>query len=212
MKFGMFAAISAATAALLVAGNANALTFVSNSSNSGGLLQGSTVLTVNTLSNTEFTFDIKNATDTWTGATGLLAFAFNTNIIGTTGTLSATETSPTSATGTYVPGGLNAGGCDGTGAFFCFSWGPAAVAADMLFDVKTTGTFDYSSTNVPDLKINFVDANGNKVGTLFSADVPFCASCGGTVPEPATWSMLILGTGMIGAVLRKRRRIAFAPI
>jgi hypothetical protein len=31
----------------------------------------------------------------------------------------------------------------------------------------------------------------------------------GTVPEPATWTMMILGVGMIGAVLRKRRAMVW---
>jgi hypothetical protein len=34
----------------------------------------------------------------------------------------------------------------------------------------------------------------------------------GTVPEPATWTMMIVGVGMIGGVLRRRRQMAFAPI
>jgi hypothetical protein len=30
-------------------------------------------------------------------------------------------------------------------------------------------------------------------------------AAGGGVPEPATWAMMILGFGMIGAALRRRR-------
>jgi hypothetical protein len=221
MKRNVLVSVGALTAALLMAGSANALSYVANSSNSGGLLTGTTTLEVTTVGNNEFQFDITHATDTWTGATGLKAFTFNNNILGTAGTLSATETFPATATGTFVDGGLSnggSGGCDGTGAFFCFNWAPVPVASEMLFDIKTTGTFSFSSTNVPDLKIDFTDAAGNKVGTLFSADIPFCANgCpvinptgGGGIPEPATWSMMIVGVGMIGAVMRKRRKMALA--
>ena len=31
------------------------------------------------------------------------------------------------------------------------------------------------------------------------------------VPEPATWALMILGFGGVGALLRRRRREAFAP-
>jgi hypothetical protein len=31
------------------------------------------------------------------------------------------------------------------------------------------------------------------------------------VPEPATWAMMIIGFGMVGGLLRRRRRIAGAP-
>ncbi len=224
MKHGVFAGIGALAAVLLMAGSANALTYVATSSNtpaSAGLM-GSTTLIVSTVSNTEFMFEIKNPLDTWGGATNLGAFAFNGNILGTSGTLSSTETSPGSGTGAELDGGLNSGGCDssGFGGGFCFGFSSATVASTMIFDVKTTGTFDYSSTNVPDLKIQFFDATNNdkKVGTLFSNDVPFCANgCpvinptgGGGVPEPATWSMMIVGVGMIGAVMRRRRKMALA--
>jgi len=220
MKFREFAAMGAAAAALLMAGSASATTYIANSTNSGGLLTGSTTLTVNTLSNTEFTLEITNPTSTtWAGASKLVAFAFNGNILGTAGTLSSTETLPGSGTGAEVDGGLNSGGCDGTGfgGGFCFGYS-ATVGSDMVFDIKTTGTFDYSSTNVPDLKIAFDNSDGGKVGTLFSADVPFCSSnCGvtttgggGGIPEPATWAMMLVGFGSIGAALRSRRKMALA--
>ncbi len=36
------------------------------------------------------------------------------------------------------------------------------------------------------------------------------AGVGGTVPEPASWAMLLIGTGATGAMLRRRRRLAVA--
>jgi hypothetical protein len=224
MKHALFASVGALAAALLMTGSANALTYVANSSNTSGSFQlsGSTTLEVSTVSNTEFVFQITNPTDTWTGAATLLSFAFNGNIIGTTGTITASETSPGSQPGIYTAGGQNSSGCDmsGFGGGFCFTFTPpVGVASVMDFDIKTTGAFDYSSTNVPDLKINFRDATGGFDGNgagQFSSDIPFCASgCpvinptgGGGVPEPATWSMMIVGVGMIGAAMRRRRKMA----
>ncbi len=221
MKLGKLAAVGAAAAALLMAGSASATTFIANSSNTSGgsKLSGSTTLEVSTVSNTEFTFDITNPTAGWSGAVGLGAFAFNTNSIGTSGTITASETSPGSQAGTFMAGGLNSGGCDGSGAFFCFSFAPTvAVASEMDFDIKTTGTFDLSTTNLPDLKIEFVNSAGKKVESLFSADIPLCTTAcpvpttngGGGVPEPATWAMMLVGVGMVGGAMRMRRKVATA--
>ena len=84
-----------------MAGSANALTFVANSSNTSGgsKLSGSTTLEVSTVSNTEFLFQITNPTDTWTGAASLLDFAFNGNIIGATGTITASKPVPAAKRG-----------------------------------------------------------------------------------------------------------------
>jgi hypothetical protein len=226
MKFGKLAAVGAAAAALLMAGNANALTFVATASNTSGSsqLSGNTKLIVSTIGTNEFTFSVLNATDTWTGATSLGAFAFNGNIVGTVGTLTAKETFPGSGTGGELDGGLNSGGCNGSGFGtngFCFGFSGATVASEMDFDIKTTGTFSFSSSNVPDLKVQFLDGtafDGNGAG-LFSADIPFCSdSCpttrggGGGVPEPATWAMMLVGAGMVGGAMRMRRKAAMVAI
>jgi hypothetical protein len=49
--------------------------------------------------------------------------------------------------------------------------------------------------------------------TFTVAGRDFCivgSTCGGAVPEPATWSLMILGFGSAGAMLRRRRRDVFA--
>lgn len=38
----------------------------------------------------------------------------------------------------------------------------------------------------------------------------FATEGGGPIPEPATWAMMIMGFGGIGAMLRRRRTLAFA--
>ncbi|MEO6715907.1 MAG: PEPxxWA-CTERM sorting domain-containing protein [Novosphingobium sp.] len=45
-------------------------------------------------------------------------------------------------------------------------------------------------------------ANGTVRITLTGRDV------GGAVPEPATWAMMLLGIGMVGASMRRRQKVA----
>jgi len=101
-----------------------------------------------------------------------------------------------------VPGGLDANGCTGSGSGFdCSDWvgigsSPAIVHGPLLtwvLDVDAgspllTG-FDQAS-----IKVRYVDASGNKVGSLVSENI--------TVPEPGTWSLLALG---VAATLFRRR-------
>lgn len=79
----------------------------------------------------------------------------------------------------------------------------------------TSDFIDFTNANVGDFALSFsgitpgMSANfwtGDSTGT-FAADV---RGRGTEVPEPATWAMMIIGFGGIGAVLRRRRTLAFA--
>lgn len=171
--------------------------------------QGAT-FTVTQNSSTDFTFDIAGAnalTGDWAGAQYLGAFAFN-NIGGAGATVTATLINP--ATGQFATStggdGLNANGCSGSGNFFCFDFSPnIAVASDLRFDVAATGgTFNFANTG-PDLKILWSNSStvDDNVGSLFSAPIPPAA-----IPEPYSWTMMLVGVGAIGGALRMRRRMA----
>jgi hypothetical protein len=196
--------ISAALGALALASGANATTYMTT-------FQGAT-FTVATVSSTEFTFDIKGGnalTGDWTGANFLAAFAFVD--IGSPGALTATEIIPNTGVSTAdTPGGLNSGGCDGAGSgFYCFNLSPnVAVASELKFDIKAaSGAFSFANTG-PDLKIDWSTSSTSDthLGSLYSAPIPVSTSTPG-VPEPASWALMILGFGGVGAVLRGRRQI-----
>jgi hypothetical protein len=67
---------------------------------------------------------------------------------------------------------------------------------------------------------------GNNLGNTVAAHIGVCTTnpCtsfaatgfatngGGTIPEPATWAMMILGFGGIGAMLRRRRPLPLAVV
>jgi hypothetical protein len=215
MRVGTFAGVGALAAALLLANSANAAVFIGTST------EGAT-FTVTTVSNTEFLFDIKGIsgfTGDWAasnGVTDLAAFAF-TNIAGTAGgesaqriTLGSTPTnigSPTAG----APGGLSSGGCDGSGnGYFCFDIDPGVDIAgldELKFDITVTGggAFDFSGS-APHLKIDWSGSSDSDthIGDLYSHDL----GVGTGVPEPATWTMMLVGAGMIGGAMRMRRKTA----
>jgi len=114
------------------------------------------------------------------------------------------------------PGGNGIGGCSASDAAQSLA-GITALCAGrqpiVAFDIGAdhfsfndsghildTGNYDFVN-NSPDGNESI---NWNLIGSA--------ASRGGTggVPEPATWGMMLLGFGGLGAVLRHRRRVALA--
>lgn len=100
-----------------------------------------------------------------------------------------------------------------TAGWFTFSGSPFAynpTAGDLLVDIQTTGNnFIYSSyegsgfnaQRLYSFAVNDVSGQVNSPGyhivTQFNA---------AAVPEPAAWAMMVIGFGMVGAVVRNRSR------
>jgi len=163
---------------------------------------------------------INAAADTEKGRAGVNAIAFTTP----TGFTTATFIPPPTGF-VFVSGGLNSGGCDASGGFFCFdntaiangggvsALPPLGVNSSLtfVFDV-TTATGNFAGYD-PHLKIDWVGSNNNyDLVSLAVGITGTCVDCTPTpqitVVEPA--SILALGSGLVGMLggagwIRRRR-------
>ncbi len=99
-------------------------------------------------------------------------------------------------------------GAGGSGALFGTQPGGGTVTytSDFLdFTGQTAGDF---AVGLSGITPGFSAAawTADSVGT-FASD---SANIGNGVPEPATWAMMIIGFGGVGALMRRRRTLAFA--
>jgi hypothetical protein len=109
----------------------------------------------------------------WSGATGLAALGIKG--VGTYSSVSVSSAPGATSAWNLSKSELKASGCSGisngaAGSRMCFYGQQIALADDMVFKF----TFDGASvaTNEPHVKVEFVDARGNKVGSLLSQVLP----------------------------------------
>lgn len=144
---------------------------------------------------------INGASDTEKGRYGVQAIAF---------TLPSNYSVATAPSGfTLAAGGLNSGGCNGSGGFFCFyanttPTGPALASNSSLtftFDIAlSSGSFSGYS---PDFKINWDGTNNNyDLVSQSLASSPVSAT-----PLPASWTMMLTGLAVcFGFMLYNRTK------
>jgi MYXO-CTERM domain-containing protein len=119
---------------------------------------------------------------------------------------------------TLGTGGINAGGCDGSGSGFeCADW--TAVGAGAALGGTLVFTFDetialgslITSNLGASIKAQYVNAAGSKVGALVSEGITLQTSSSGisstgSAPEPSSSSLALLAVGLLAAGLGARRK------
>jgi hypothetical protein len=143
---------------------------------------------------------INGPSDTEGGRFGVNSLAFNEPKPGSV--LSGTMTGFT-----FMTGGLNAMGCDGTGNFYCFKANAAPTApalaanSDLQFtlDVTVAKAGDFAGYN-PDFKIQWLGAKSGKYDLVSQTLTPT------PVPLPAALPLLLGGIAGIGCM--RRRKVA----
>ncbi|MBM6576863.1 PEPxxWA-CTERM sorting domain-containing protein [Microvirga sp. SRT01] len=86
---------------------------------------------------------------------------------------------------------------------------PVSVAFTLQYGVGARPTLDLPETGYEDAVLSAVTFYG--VSGPISGDLArYSVSYANSVPEPATWAMMIGGIGMVGGALRRRSRNALA--
>lgn len=109
-----------------------------------------------------------------------------------------------------VSGGLNASGCSGTGApWMCITntsnSGKGYSITPLSSHASDKYVFEFDGVTLTsagvELKANYVDSYGNKVGSLISAPITPVSA----VPEPQTYAMMLAGLCLIGFIVYRRK-------
>ena len=139
------------------------------------------------------------------GLDGQIDAYLNVNSTGApwSGTISFTRVSDGANLLTLTFSGATLAGGGGSGALFGSTpAGTVTYTSDFLdFTGQTAGDFSIALSGItPDFGANFW--SGDSTGT-FASDA---GGGGNEIPEPATWVMMIMGFGGVGALMRRRRQ------
>jgi hypothetical protein len=199
MKRFLYAAMVAALAATPAHASliADGITYTLTEFTTGNPLTDQFVLSIS---------GINGTSDTEGGRSGINALAFTLPSKFST----ASMISPPSGY-TFVNGGLNSSGCDGSGNFYCFDNTsipptpstpyPVNSSLNLTFDVTlSSGNF---AGYVPDFKIDWVGSKNNY--DLVSLPLPLSPT---PIPAPEPASLALLGVGLIGLGYTRRARSA----
>lgn len=156
------------------------------------------------------------ATATYGGAADFVfinAIAFKIDAFVNNYDATPTVTGPAESPWTVLGGGINAGGCSGSGnGFFCAnSTGFGATHGiggtdTWMFLLNVNNSLPNIVTSPGSFKVQFTDAEGNKVGALLSEGVTYGTPTDLSTPEPAT--LVLFGTGLaaVATAIRRRRK------
>jgi hypothetical protein len=118
---------------------------------------------------------------------------------------------------TLLTGGLSEqsiDSVDGSLTFRLFDEANAYAYSFQLYSLVPIPTSIFDGILLPDFSkseaLVFVAISEQNVGTTVVNRVSsgFVTSIAQTVPEPATWAMMLVGFGLVGTALRRRERIA----
>jgi len=189
MKVSLARAAMALVGAACVFGSAPAA--AQNSLTFQGVTFQTVALDADTLQLT-ITNALSGGTGDWTDIVSLAAFEIKDigditggQVVGGPGTWTNSDNS-LSANG-CVMGQTNGG---------CFTANAAVALTDsMTWTIDWTGSPDFLA---PHLKVEFLNAQGGKQGSLLSMTIP-------AIPEPHTYALMLAGIGAIGFLAVRRR-------
>jgi hypothetical protein len=232
MRKLILAAASALALSVAMHGSALALTFTTAGDTSiidfNGLVDGNpdadldadltlTLLSITGGTDFNFSYALENNSSGDDLGARLTAFGFNVDPNFTTASVSGAFTEWRFGN---VPGGLpNAEFCATAGNTCSGGTGGGILVGDtgsglltLSFAVAPTGGLDLS-----DFYVRYQSLGADREGSGVGVGTPCVTGgdCGGggggnEVPEPATWAMMIMGFGGVGAMMRRRRTMQIA--